>query len=167
MNYQKLTKGYMVSVVVCGLICLTAAVVTFPLEKIDLQFLVLVGFTIGLGSRITVQIPRFKSHISVSDTFIFLTLLLYGGQLAVVLSAVEAFFSSWRFCNKKLTVFFNASAMAISTTAVVLALNLLGLNTENQLHGRPGYVQHFIAADRKSTRLNSSHIQKSRMPSSA
>ena len=29
------------------------------------------------------------------------------------------------------------------------------------------YRPHFVAVDRKSTRLNSSHIQKSRMPSSA
>jgi hypothetical protein len=73
MNYQTLTKGYMVSVVICGLICLASAIVWVPLDKIDLQFLVLVCFTIGLGSRVTVQIPQFKSHISVSDTFIFLT----------------------------------------------------------------------------------------------
>ena len=28
-------------------------------------------------------------------------------------------------------------------------------------------IKHFISADRKSTRLNSSHIEESRMPSSA
>jgi len=90
MNYQTLTKGYMVSVVICGLICLASAIVWVPLDKIDLQFLVLVCFTIGLGSRVTVQIPQFKSHISVSDTFIFLTLLLYGGELAIILAVIEA-----------------------------------------------------------------------------
>ena len=96
MNYQKLTKGYMVSVIICGLICLAPAIIWIPLDKIDFQFLVLVCFTIGLGSRVTIQIPQFKSHISVSDTFIFLTLLLYGGELAVILAAVEAVASSCR-----------------------------------------------------------------------
>ena len=33
--------------------------------------------------------------------------------------------------------------------------------------GAPVYVAHTLLIDRKSTRLNSSHIQKSRMPSSA
>ena len=31
----------------------------------------------------------------------------------------------------------------------------------------PGLLAKWVGADRKSTRLNSSHIQKSRMPSSA
>ena len=39
---------------------------------------------------------------------------------------------------------------------------LMSLETEAQLSGG-----HVVALDRKSTRLNSSHIQKSRMPSSA
>ncbi len=84
----------------------------------------------------TLEIPRFKSHIAVSDTFIFLALFLYGGEIAVVLAAVEAFCSSWRFCNKKITVFFNAAAAALSTTVVVLTLKIFGLFTESKLHGR-------------------------------
>jgi PAS domain S-box-containing protein len=99
----------------------------FTVSKLDLNFLILFCFTIGIGSRMTLEIPRFKSHISVSDTFIFLALLLYGGKIAIVLAAVEAFCSSWRFCNKKISVFFNAAAMALSTTIVVLALNFFGL----------------------------------------
>ena len=34
-------------------------------------------------------------------------------------------------------------------------------------HELAGYLPEMVDADRKSTRLNSSHIQKSRMPSSA
>ena len=33
--------------------------------------------------------------------------------------------------------------------------------------GTIGFIIQFVFSDRKSTRLNSSHIQKSRMPSSA
>jgi PAS domain S-box-containing protein len=115
-----------------------------PWQKVDLQFLFLVCCTIGLGSRITVQIPRVKSHISVSDTFIFLTLLLYGGELAIPLAAMEAAVSSWRFCSRKITVFFNAGAMAVSTTAVVLALTLSGLSADGDLHGRAGGLKNFV-----------------------
>src|SRR5687767_12442843 len=101
MNTQSKTKAYMLSILAIGIVCLIAAIAFLPIHKIDYKFLVLVAMTIGLGSRITLQIPRFKSHIAVSDTFIFFALLLYGGELAVVLAAVEALFSSWRFCNKK------------------------------------------------------------------
>ena len=50
--------------------------------------------------------------------------------------------------------------------------NTIALIESDQPVLAPGYVRHVheavvLLADRKSTRLNSSHIQKSRMPSSA
>jgi diguanylate cyclase (GGDEF)-like protein/PAS domain S-box-containing protein len=146
MFYQKLTERYMAAVIICGLLCLAGAFLWLPYHLIDLSFLVLFCFTIGLGSRITVQIPKFKSHIAVSDTFIFLALLMYGGEVAIVLSAVEAFFSSWRFCNKKLTVFFNTAAVAISTTFVYLILRISGLYAAEHLHGDSEYIQNLVIA---------------------
>lgn len=135
MKPQEMTKWYMLAVIALGFLCLAAAIVRFPVEVIDLRLLFLAAFTVGLGSRITVQIPKFKSHISVSDTFIFFALLYFGGEVAVILAAVEACCSAWRFCNKKITVFFNAGAMALSTMLVVLALRLFGMDTEAELHG--------------------------------
>ncbi|HEY8560168.1 MAG TPA: EAL domain-containing protein [Pyrinomonadaceae bacterium] len=126
----------MLIVTAIGALCLAAAILKLPFEKIDLRFLFLAAFTVCLGSRITVQIPKFKSHISVSDTFIFFALLFFGGEAAVVLAALEAFCSAWRFCNKKITVFFNAGAMALSTSLVVAALYLFGIDTEAERHGR-------------------------------
>ena len=117
----------MVTVLAIGLGCLTYALSNLPLQKFDLYLLVLAGSTIGLGSWATVKIPRIKTHIAVSDTFIFLTLLLYGGEIAIVLAAIEAFFTSWRFCSKRITIFFNVAAMALSTFVVVLALTMSGL----------------------------------------
>lgn len=146
MNTQARTKKYMFFILALGFVCFGIAIFNFPLEKLDIKFLILFVFTIGLGSRITIQIPRFKSHIAVSDTFIFFALLMYGGEFAIVLAAVEAFFSSWRFCNKKITIFFNVAAMALSTTLVVLALKTFGLYTESQLHGYGDDLDNFIIA---------------------
>ena len=47
----------------------------------------------------------------------------------------------------------------------MIRLNLKGTTIPHQVLGRYGAGQ--VLLDRKSTRLNSSHIQKSRMPSSA
>lgn len=135
MKTQEMTKKYMLGVIAIGFLCLVAAAVRLPFEKIDLRFLFLAAFTIGLGSRITIQLPKFKSHISVSDTFIFFALLYFGGEAAILLAAIEAFCSAWRFCNKKITVFFNAGAMALSTSLVVASLYLFGIDTEAELHG--------------------------------
>ena len=146
MNFENLTRGYMFVVLAAGFACVGAALVNVPLQRIDLYFLTLFCFTIGVVSRITIKIPKLKSHIAVSDTFIFLALLLFGGELAIILAAVEAFFSSWRFCNKKLTVFFNSAVMALSTLSVVLVLKALGLYSETVLHGRGGDEQDFAVA---------------------
>jgi len=136
----------MITVLVAGLVSVMVALTKFDLARADIYLLVLSVFTVAIGSRVTIQIPRFKSHVSVSDTFIFLTLLLYGGEYAVVLAAIEATASSWRFCNRKLTVFFNAATMALATTAVVLVLKAFSLYSEAVLHGNGANRQSFVIA---------------------
>jgi len=144
MDIRKITNAYMIAVIIGGAACVAWAVSSVQISLIDLRFLLIVTFTLFLGSRISVRIPALKSHISVSDTFIFLTLLLYGGQIAVILAAVEATISSWRFCNKRITVFFNSAALSIATASVYAVLNLGGLNDEDSLHGRLGSFRNFI-----------------------
>jgi diguanylate cyclase (GGDEF)-like protein/PAS domain S-box-containing protein len=133
MNHHKLTIGYMVTVLAIGFAFLLFSILTIPFEKFDLYFLVLAGSTVCFGSWATVKIPRVKTHVAVSDIFVFLTLLLYGGEIAVVLAAVEALFSSWRFCTKKMTIFFNVAAMAFSTSVVVVMLAICGLYAGGQV----------------------------------
>ncbi len=136
----------MMAVIIVGLLCLAVAFVRLPLARWDAYLPILGILTILVGSRVTIPIPRFKSHIAVSDTFIFLTLLLYGGEFAVILSAVEAFVSSWRFCNRKLTVFFNAAVVAVSTSMVVAVLQMTGLYSEKILRGHSGVVANLVMA---------------------
>ena len=68
-----------------------------------------------LGSRIIIEIPRARGTISVSDTFIFLAIILFGTSGAVLLAAADGFASSLRFNKKPLTIAFNAAVMAFST----------------------------------------------------
>ncbi len=136
----------MLSVLIVGFVCLANAILYLPYEKLDVYFLVLFIFTIGFGSRMTLEIPRFKSHIAVSDTFIFLALLIYGGKIAIVLAAIEALCSSWRFCNKKITVLFNGAAMAFSIGSVVWVLKWFGLYTSDyQPNQDVNFKNYFIA----------------------
>jgi len=146
MERSKISERYMVTVIVAGAICVLTAAGSLDVTRFDAYLLLLAVFTIAVGSRVTLRIPRFKSHISVSDTFIFLVLLIYGGEYAVLLAALEATASAWRFCNRKLTVFFNAATMAMSTGFVVVVLKVLGLYTAEQLHGQGEHRQSFIIA---------------------
>lgn len=118
----------MYTVLAVGFLCLTATLYKLDFKTLGWGFVFFSLFTIGLGSRISVQIPRFKSHITVSDTFIFLAIFLFGGETAIVLAAVEAFVAAWRFCNKKITVFFNAAVMVTSLSVVVYTLRFFEIN---------------------------------------
>jgi diguanylate cyclase (GGDEF)-like protein/PAS domain S-box-containing protein len=146
MNEKSLTNNYMISIIVIGLFCVAVALFRFPVERIDFYLVLLFAFTIGIGSRISIQIPRFKSYIAVSDTFIFLALLLYGGEVAIVLASIEAFCSAWRVCKKKITVFFNAGVMGFCTTFVVAALHFSGYLTELQFRAEHQDWNTFIIA---------------------
>lgn len=136
----------MAIVIVAGTVCFGLAVLTADWGAANVWLIVLGAFTVFVGSRMTIQIPRFKGYVSVSDTLIFLTLLLYGGDFAIMLAAIEAATSAWKFCNRKVTVLFNAATLAISTTAVVLTLKGFGFYAEEQLHGHDGNRQTFLMA---------------------
>ncbi len=128
------TTIYIWSVMTLGAFAFVFALSQMTSSILRWDFLFLSFFTIVLGSRITLPIPHFKSHIAVSDTFIFLALILYGGESAILLAVIEAFCSAWRFCNKKITVFFNAGVMSLSVTAVVWTLRLVALDMTRLMH---------------------------------
>lgn len=107
-----------------------AAVVVFSLggvlpSRLGFPFLLLAVVTITLGSRIVVQFFRFDSFISLSEVFIFLAMLLFDGEAAILLAALDGWFSSLRITKKPLTMAFNSASMAISTFSTVCTLRLL------------------------------------------
>ena len=121
----------------------------FPTERLDARLLALTVLTIAVSSRLTIRIPRINGHISVSDTFFFLTILIYGGEAAVLLAALEAFSSSLRFSKKSiaispLTIAFNAGMMACSTFITVMAVRLFFGDVGALRHGP--FSAEFVAA---------------------
>ena len=96
-----------------------------PFGQLDSKFAALALITVLIGSRITIKIPGERGQIAVSDTFIFLAILLFGIEAAVVLAAAEAFCSSIRFSKKAAVLFFNAGVMALSTFITALTIYLL------------------------------------------
>src|SRR5258708_40281576 len=77
------------------------------LAHLDSRFSLLLFITLLLSSRVIVPIPSFSSQISVSDTFVFLILLLYGGETAVLVAAFVASSFSLRHCKKITNIAFN------------------------------------------------------------
>ena len=108
-----------------GAAVLVFSVRAFPFSHITLPFVIVGLATVLLGPRLSIPIPHVKAHISVSDTFIFLTLLLFGGEAAIVLATAEAICSSLRITKKLRIYAFNAGATACSTFITVWSLRIL------------------------------------------
>ena len=126
----------------CGILAFAYSCSQLDFAHIDSDFALLVGLSLVLTSRITIPIPRFSSQISVSDTFVFLVLLLYGGAAAVVVSALEALLSSVWFSKKPKIMAFNwaSAAVSIFITSTVLELafgSVIELRTRRRPRGRP------------------------------
>ncbi|HVF21949.1 MAG TPA: response regulator [Pyrinomonadaceae bacterium] len=97
-----------------GCIAFLYSFLRIDLTQFDSRFAVLVAMALMLTSRITVPIPRLSSQISVSDTLVFLALLLYGAPAAIIVASLEAFVSSLRFSRKRSIVAFNWASAAVS-----------------------------------------------------
>src|SRR5438876_4495030 len=93
-----------------------------PLTSIDVRFLLLGAFTILVSSRAAIRIPRVNANVTVSDTFIFLVLLLYGGFAGILVAAAEGLFSGLRISKTPRVVAFNSAMMACSTFITVVVL---------------------------------------------
>jgi len=121
MDKQALRKSYMRAVALIGAAVVAFCAYRLPVAQLDLRFVVLVLVTL-LSSRITIKIPRARGNISVSDTFIFLAMLIFGGEAAVLLAATEAFASSLK--NKSSVRLFNVGVMALSTFVTASVLHI-------------------------------------------
>lgn len=68
----------------------------FPRQAADFQLAALFIVAVFFSSALQVQLPNTKIHLSVSDALIFLSVLLYGWQVATLLAAAEVCYGSFR-----------------------------------------------------------------------
>ena len=143
LNSHRLLKPYMWLIVAVGGAVTIFSIWRFPLSQLTLEYVILSLIAIAIGSRVSIRLPHlripgFNSDISLSDTFVFLSLLLFGGEAGILLGATEAFIASFRVTKKNLTRSFNSAAMAISTFLTVWALrykfgSIVGLGHDSSL----------------------------------
>lgn len=103
------------------------AVYLFPVEKINYGMIALSVVTVFFSSYLRIQLPRTKIHLTISDALVLLSLMIYGGAVAVVLAALESCVTSLNFRRqgiaiKPKTVLLNtavASVAAFTTAQVV------------------------------------------------
>ncbi|HEX7999810.1 MAG TPA: EAL domain-containing protein [Pyrinomonadaceae bacterium] len=94
------------------------------IARIDVPLLLLALITINIGTRITIKIPHVRGQVSLSDTFIFLAILLFDGEAAVLLAALAALCASLRLTKNRSLLLFNPAVTAITTFSLIWILRL-------------------------------------------
>lgn len=129
MTRKQLHLIYIWLIIAAGLVTVVFSCFHLTLPQLDVRFLSLTLATVLIGPRLSIPIPRAKARISVSDTFIFLALLLFGGESAIILASIEGLCSSFNLGYKVRTNFFNAAVMASATFITVCVLRLSFVET--------------------------------------
>jgi signal transduction histidine kinase/ActR/RegA family two-component response regulator len=115
-------KPFLYTMVAVGGVVLLYSLVLLHRQHLDWPFLFLAGITITVASRLSIKIPRVDGEITVSDTIIFLTLLLYGAEAGIVVAALDGLGSSLHVSRKARVMLFNTAQMICSTFLTTLVL---------------------------------------------
>jgi signal transduction histidine kinase/CheY-like chemotaxis protein len=107
-------RRYMWCIVVAGWAMILFSAGRLLWIPLDLRFLAL-AVMLAASSQAAVRIPRVSGRVTLGDTFIFLTILLYGGEAAVLMSALEGVCTTLKISRKPRTIMLNAAVLAIST----------------------------------------------------
>ena len=84
---------------------------------ISFEWILLSVVTILMVSRVDLGIPKTRSAVTLSDTFIFISVLLYGTYASVVLAGLDAAACAFQFRERRRVILFNAAAMSLSIFA--------------------------------------------------
>ena len=125
LNPSPLSRAYRITVIALGATALAATLVAMDWTAIGANFLIFSIITVVFASRVIVRIPNVKGHISISETFIFLSVILFGGPPAILLSTLDAVPGSYRISKNRLAFLFNIAVYTLSTFTMVWTLTTL------------------------------------------
>lgn len=103
------------------------ALMGIPAGRIDTGVITLTVLTVFCSCYLRIQLPRVNTHLTISDALIMLAMLIYGGEVAVLLAIVETTAASLNIMRqgvpiKVKTIFFNVMTNAIAVFAAAKAV---------------------------------------------
>ncbi len=120
MDRNRLAVFYKYSVTAAGFGSLLWATAHLPGETLGSNFVFYLVFALLLTPFMSIKLPHGKFSLSFSDALIFLSFILYGGEAAILLAAIETF-ADCIYLKKTGTKFsgriiaFNVASAALST----------------------------------------------------
>ena len=110
-------RAYVIGVCVTGTGVAVYSLSQLLLQHVDLQWLALATLTLLTGT-FTVRIPGVPARLSVSDTFVFASVLVFGPAAGTVTALLDALIISLRLGHhdrEPFRVIFNVAAVSLST----------------------------------------------------
>ncbi len=144
MSNQRLFQPFLNTMTAAGAAVIVVSAFRLELALLDLRFLLLVLITTIVASSLSIQIPHLQSEITVGDTLIFLALLLYDGEAAILLATAEGLGSTLRVTRKPRALLFNTAQLTCSTFLTVWVVRLC-FGPILSLH-RDGYSARYLGA---------------------
>jgi putative nucleotidyltransferase with HDIG domain len=112
-------RAFVVGVSAIGLAVAGYSLAQLFVQQVNFQWLILAALTLLTGT-FTVRIPGVPAHLSVSDTFVFASVLLFGPAAGTITALLDALIISLRLghhAREPFRVIFNVSAVALATRA--------------------------------------------------
>jgi signal transduction histidine kinase/ActR/RegA family two-component response regulator len=124
MSRQRFFRPFLVFVVVAGAGALVFSLPRLSLQQLDWRFVALLVAMATVAARLSIPIPHVKGEVTVGDTLIFLTMMVYGGEAAVLMAAVDGLSSSLYITKKLRVCLFNSAQMVFSTFVTIWTMRL-------------------------------------------
>src|SRR5439155_11173479 len=109
-------RAYIATVIVCGIAAITASLLAIQGAPLPSQWYMLAALTLVSGSA-TVNLPTVGASISVSETFVFASVLLFGPAAGTITVALDGLVISFWMAKRRpewYRALFNMAAPAIS-----------------------------------------------------
>jgi len=116
---------FLITVSVVGLMIFAYAGGALAFRPINFEWILLSLVTILMVSRIDIGIHKGRSAVTLSDTFIFISMLLYGTHASVVLAGLDAAVCALLFKERRRMIVFNGAAMSMSVFAASSTVTLM------------------------------------------
>ena len=88
LSLRPTVRAYVIGVVTVGALALGFSVETLLARPIGSEWLLLAGLTVLTGS-FSVKVPSINAYISVSEAFVFASVLLFGAEAGTVTVLLE------------------------------------------------------------------------------
>lgn len=122
---EKILEILLWTTVSLGAVACAFSVYNLPISSIDFTFPIFTMGAIAVTTFLQIQLPRTKMHFTISDSVIFVALMLYGGEVGILIAVIESIYTSLKLKRKGVTIMprtlmLNCAIAAIATQTTVL-----------------------------------------------